>query len=106
MSEGKVQILTQEEYEAQAEKEMDGTFHALAVRPRPYPIPRSISRKNVENAFHTAFELVGGTPRLAIWANDNPTDFYKLYSRMLPQQMDSKVQGAIQLVVPRSPLDD
>jgi len=101
-----VQVLTQQEYEALAEQEMDQTFQALAQRTRPYPVPRSVGRKNVERAFHTAFELIGGVPRFALWADQNPTEFYKLHARMLPQQVDSNVQGALQLVLPRTALDE
>jgi hypothetical protein len=102
----KVEVLTQEEYEALAEKEMDGTFQALAQRPRPYQIPRSVGRKNVERAFHTAFEMIGGVPRLSLWADLHPTEFYKLYSRMLPQEMNANVDATIKMVLPRTALDE
>jgi hypothetical protein len=106
MSEGKVEVLTPDEYQAVAVRDMEETFHALAERPRPYPIPRGLSRKNVERAFHTAFEMVGGIPRLVLWADTNPTDFYKLYSRLLPQEVNANLQGAVQLVLPKTPLDE
>lgn len=106
MSEGKFEILTHEEAQRFAEQEMEGTFQALANRPRPYPIPRSIGRKNVENAFHTAFELIGGVPRMALWADQNQTEFYKLFSRLLPQQIDAKANVVMQITVPPSKLDD
>ncbi len=47
-------------------------------------IPREINRKMVAAAFHDAFELIGGTPRLAHWAHTNEGEFYKLYSKLMP----------------------
>lgn len=51
--------------------------------------PRKIKRREVEEAFLEAFELVGGISRLAIWANNpaNYGDFLKLYSKMIPKEM-------------------
>ena len=62
-------------------------FAQLAeLRATRLPIPRSgrFSRGDVVNAFASAFELIGGVPRLALWANNNPTEFYKLFGKMLP----------------------
>lgn len=62
-------------------------FAQLAeLRQARLPIPRSgrFSRGDVVNAFASAFELIGGVPRLALWANQNPTEFYKLFGKMLP----------------------
>ncbi len=44
------------------------------------------TRDDVVKALGNAFEMIGGTTRLALWANQNPGDFYKLYARMLPAQ--------------------
>jgi len=54
-------------------------------------VPRNphFTRKDVVMAFQSAFELIGGVPRLALWANENESDFYKLYSRLLPSQSSS-----------------
>lgn len=74
-------------------------------------IPRSpyLKKERVLNAFHDAFELTGGIPRLALWADANPTEFYRLYSKMLPRQQDNthKVDGdfVIKHVLPKGPLD-
>ena len=42
------------------------------------------SRSDVVNAFHQAFELIGGTTRLALWANENPEKFYPLFAKLMP----------------------
>ena len=44
-------------------------------------------KQNIIQQFHSAFALIGGTPRLALWADKNPTAFYALYSKMLPATM-------------------
>ncbi len=77
------------------------------------PVPRkngAPSRKQVVAAFQDAFELIGGTPRLAIWANEHPTDFFKLYARLMPSsasvQLDHTGEITVHHVLPRSKLDE
>jgi hypothetical protein len=43
-----------------------------------------LRRADVVSAFNTAFQMIGGIPRLALWADENPSEFYKLYARLLP----------------------
>ena len=68
------------------------------------------TRKDVVQAFQSAFELIGGVPRLALWANDNQSDFFKLYARLLPAQSSSALGEAnvlrIEMSIARSPLDE
>lgn len=70
---------------------------------------REFERKRVAEAFDTAFELVGGNARLAVWAHENYGEFIKLYSRMLPTgtQVDINASGEIAFkhVLPPSKLD-
>lgn len=63
----------------------------VADSPRNYPIPRKVSRAHLEQAFLTSFELIGGVPRLALWADQNPDKFYALLSKLFPQKMEAKV---------------
>lgn len=57
-------------------------------------------------AFQMAFDGVGGADALIAWAKENPTDFYKLYSKLIPQDVNANVGGdiSIQIVsgVPRA----
>jgi hypothetical protein len=103
-----VEFIPREEYERQ----MEETFSELSRYTQKLPVPRDakISRKDVVLAFQNAFELIGGIPRLAVWANENPTDFYKLYARLLPSQAsealgEENVMKVIH-VLPRTPLDE
>ena len=73
-------------------------------------VPRELKRQRVVNAFQDAFELIGGVPRLAHWADSHPTDFFKLYARLLPAEASKKVTHdggvVIKHVLPRGPLDE
>jgi hypothetical protein len=50
---------------------------------------RRPTRKEVEQTFLETFELVGGVPRLAVWANNpaNYGEFLKLYAKMIPKEV-------------------
>lgn len=73
-------------------------------------VPRELQRKKVVNAFQDAFELIGGVPRLAHWADQSPSAFYKLYARLLPttaqQQLEHSGEVIVKHILPRGPLDD
>ena len=58
------------------------------------PQNKEFSRKDVVGAFVNAFELIGGTPRLALWAHNNEGDFYKLYSRLLLCLPNNSILGS------------
>lgn len=60
----------------------------LASGKKPY----RPSRKEVEAAFVETFELVGGIPRLAMWANKegNYGEFLKLYARLVPKEVSEE----------------
>ena len=58
-----------------------------------------LRRADVVSAFHCAFQMIGGIPRLALWADHNPGDFYKLYSRLLPSAASDELNGVTQLEI-------
>ena len=82
-----------------------GAKHGLVSIPR-----ESSGGQKISSAFRDAFELIGGVPRLAVWADTHPTDFYKLAARMIPPEMGSSVthdgQVQIQHILPPGPLDE
>jgi hypothetical protein len=57
--------------------------------------------KSAREAFQHAFDTIGGPKRLASWAKVNPTEFYKLFARLIPQdvQHTGKDGGPIQHAV-------
>jgi len=73
-------------------------------------IPREVSRKEVVGTFQECFEMVGGVNRLAMWADENPTDFYRLYAKLLPSQSSTALGESNELVIkhvlPRGKLDE
>ena len=101
-----IQFVPRDEWEeAQLRlREMSNEAGQLSVPKGP-----GVSRKQVVQAFQSAFEMVGGIQRLAIWANDHPTEFYKLYARLLPSQaseaLGEKNEMTVVHVIPRGPLD-
>lgn len=71
----------------------------LSQRYNELKLPRrKVDREKVAAQFADVFELIGGVPRMALWAHNNPDEYYKLYARLLPQQMQSKMEGKLELV--------
>lgn len=66
---------------------------------------------SVKAAFEEAFDRMGGVEALVSWAQSEPTEFYKLYSKLLPAEVrnsvNANVDGTISIVVntgvPRAP---
>lgn len=54
----------------------------------------STNRKSViaKEAFQLAFDTLGGPEKLALWAKDNQSEFYKLYARLIPVEMAGAVK--------------
>lgn len=116
------EIITAEEYETSTAEDTDkdievldwdATMQQIAGKANTtirVPKNKEFNRKQVVEAFSTAFELIGGVPRLALWAHSNPDDFYKLYARLLPSQASSALGESNEMVVkhvlPPSPLDE
>lgn len=53
-------------------------------------------------ALHDAFELIGGVPRLAIYADEQPHEFYQLYFRHT-QSVDKNVNHTFRILAPSIP---
>lgn len=62
------------------------------------PAGRKLNRNKVGEAFQDAFELVGGVPRLALWAHAEQTEFYRLYSKLLPSEQKIQFDGKIEVI--------
>lgn len=48
-------------------------------------LPKALRGAKAAEAFQATFEIIGGVPRLAMWADKNPDKFYQLFGRMIPQ---------------------
>lgn len=87
-----------------------GPNRGNAGKGRP-PGSQNKSTVSVKAAFEQAFDEMGGAAALVQWGREQPTEFYKLYAKLLPVQVnaDMKHQGSISIVVdtgvPRAPDD-
>lgn len=62
-----------------------------------------VSRKGIPNkttatakeAFQLAFEGLGGHKALQDWAAENRTEYYKIYGRLIPTDVNANVTGNI-----------
>jgi hypothetical protein len=56
--------------------------------------------KSAREAFALAFDGIGGAPALIAWAKNNPTEFFKLYARLIPvEHVGAGGEGPIATVV-------
>ena len=82
----------------------NGELQSLTVR-------RKADRRKsqVVDGLNDAFDLIGGAARLAMWADTNPTEFYRLWSKMCPKDISTTVESSGELrvlhVLPPGPLD-
>jgi len=54
-----------------------------------------------KDAVRIAFEDIGGRHAFAAWARENPTDFYKIASRLIPTEIAAKESTGITVIVNR-----
>jgi hypothetical protein len=75
---------------------------------RPKGTPNKTTVR-VKAALERAFEGIGGMEAFVGWARENPTEFYRLWSKLLPMELkaDIKHTGSITVIVetgvPRAP---
>lgn len=50
---------------------------------------------SVRDALIAAFDQLGGVPALKKWAAQEPAEFYKLWAKLLPQQINQKLDGTL-----------
>ena len=50
--------------------------------------------RSVKEALAEAFERIGGVDSLAEWGSREPAEFYKLWAKILPLQINSEITSA------------
>lgn len=74
------------------------------------PPRRKFDRLIFLDSMVEAFEQIGGVRRLTLWADKNPTEFYRLLKATIPQTQLLDIQAKMQMqILPAlgpSPLDD
>ena len=68
---------------------------------RPKGVPNKFSGTAKENII-AVFTRLGGTAEMAKWAADNQSEFYRIYARLLP----TEVQAVVEHTVMRGPDGD
>ena len=63
-------------------------------------MPKPLRGQKAADAFQSAFDLIGGIPRLALWADKNPTAFFSLYSKLIPSSIQANVNATIKIDAP------
>lgn len=53
---------------------------------------------SVKEALVAAFDGLGGVGQLQTWAMANPTEFYKLWAKMLPQDVNANLKGEVSVI--------
>lgn len=51
--------------------------------------------KAVKEALVRTYVNIGGNRALAKWARENPTEFYKIWAKLLPSEINANVNGDI-----------
>jgi hypothetical protein len=64
------------------------------VKGRPRGVPNKTTA-SAREAFQLAFDGLGGFQALRDWAKKNPTEFFKLYSRLIP--VDMQHSGSVEV---------
>lgn len=67
---------------------------------RPKGSPNKITA-SIKQALTDAFDNLGGVPSLVKWGKENQTEFYKLWSKLVPQdvQVGGEGGGPLQVTV-------
>jgi hypothetical protein len=60
-------------------------------------LPSPLRSGRAAKAFQQAFDLIGGVPRLALWADQNPDKFFPIYSKLIPTSIEAKTQAKVDI---------
>lgn len=58
-------------------------------------LPPVLKDSKAAKAFQQAFDMIGGVPRLALWADQNPTKFYTLFSKLVPATAEVQAKAEV-----------
>lgn len=63
-------------------------------------VPNKLTQ-DARQALESAFQGVGGVPALTRWAKETPTEFYKLWGKLIPKDVEvsGKDGGAVEIRV-------
>lgn len=67
--------------------------------------PNKISLSVKESVLKT-YAAIGGDAQMAVWAQENQTEFYKIFAKLLPTEVTGEGGGPIGVVIKATPLDE
>jgi hypothetical protein len=56
---------------------------------------KNLVNDNARANIITVFREMGGIHRMVAWAQENPTEFYKIYARLIPQEVVGNPESPI-----------
>jgi hypothetical protein len=92
--------------------ELDQYLSDIAKGTRGFnkPAGKGSHKQRFLQATNEVFDLIGGVPRYALWADQNPDKFYSLFAKTIPAAVAQTLvaTGPVTIVSPigRSKLDD
>jgi hypothetical protein len=93
------------------EDDPTGVMHGLDLKMSPeltrllergligQSLPPVLKDSKAAKAFQQAFDMIGGVPRLALWADLNPSKFYALYSKLVPATAEIDIKKDINITI-------
>jgi len=73
---------------------MAGTGGKREGAGRKKGVPNKLS-SSVKSNIVGVFDKIGGREKMAKWAEENQTDFYRLYGRLAPTEIEANVKGKV-----------
>lgn len=64
---------------------------------RPKGVRNRMSEARTDEILET-FERLGGIEHMVSWAAKNPTEFYRLYGKLLPKEVKAEHSGGLDVV--------
>jgi hypothetical protein len=65
---------------------------------RPKGLPNKVTA-SIKSAISEAFDKLGGVPSLVRWGESNPDDFYALWGRLAPKEVEMSTPAGAALVI-------
>ena len=65
---------------------------------RPKGVPNKTTA-SIKSAISESFDKLGGVPSLVSWGDEHPTEFYALWGRLAPKEVEMSTPAGAALVI-------